>query len=378
MSKQRSEFAIWTKSDNRHLIRIELPRDPVTGERRRVSKTVRGTKTEAKRVARQMLMERDNGIDISPNKVTVADWLIRWLERRFTEGHISVSVHERYDGIIQKHIIPPVGHIHLNEIRADQISDLKYAWLTGTALTTSKPLSPATVKKHLIVLRSALAEAVSARIVTHNAASPVSTPSVKANIEQRALDVSEIQQLLEAAVNTRYDVPIRFALATGLRQGEFLDLRWSDIDIEEAVLRCRGTKSPKSRRSIELSAETVKLLQTHRLEQLERRVKLGPAWNDRDLVFPSTIGKQWHRRIFYRDYKKVVSESGLADQDSIKWHTLRHTAASQWIMQGADIFTVSRRLGHSSAAFTMDVYAHLFKGQQKVAAEALDGLIARA
>ena len=102
-----------------------------------------------------------------------------------------------------------------------------------------------------------------------------------------------------------------------------------------------------------------------------------PSWDDQNLVFPSTIGKRWHRRIFYRDYKKVVSESTLADQDSIKWHTLRHTAASQWIMQGADVFTVSRRLGHSSAAFTMDVYAHLFKGQQKVAAEALDGLLAR-
>ena len=94
------------------------------------------------------------------------------------------------------------------------------------------------------------------------------------------------------------------------------------------------------------------------------------------MVFPSSIGTPWVRRAFYRDYKMLVNESGIAAPQSVKWHTLRHTAASQWIKAGVDIFTVSRRLGHSSAAFTMDRYGHLLKGQQRQAAEALDHLLA--
>ena len=378
MSKHRAEVTIWTKSENRHLIRIELSRDAITGKRRRVSKIVRGTRTEAKKIARKMLMDRDSGIDISPKKITVADWIVRWLERHYGEGHIGDRVHERYLGIIRRHIIPPIGHVLLMNLRADQISDLKSAWLTGKCSTTVGPLSPATVSKHLNVLRSALSVAVSNGIISINPVNQVQAPSANTRAEQRALDVHEIEALLEVSVGTRYDAPIRFTLATGLRQGEFLGLKWSDLDLDSMILMCRGTKSPRSRRTIELSQQTVKLLQLHHKEQLERRISIGPIWRDYNLVFPTSVGTLWQRRIFYRDYKKIVSKSGLAEQDSVHWHTLRHTAASQWIKQGADIFTVSRRLGHSSAAFTMDVYAHLLKGQQKVAAEAMDTLIARA
>ena len=92
-------------------------------------------------------------------------------------------------------------------------------------------------------------------------------------------------------------------------------------------------------------------------------------------MFPSGIGAPWLRRTFYRDYKRIIDRTGLTDPDSIHWHTLRHSAASQWIRRGMGIFTVSRRLGHASAAFTMDTYAHLLKGQQRQAAEALDDLL---
>ena len=80
-------------------------------------------------------------------------------------------------------------------------------------------------------------------------------------------------------------------------------------------------------------------------------------------------------RLFYREYKTVVNRSGLNDKPSVKWHTLRHTAASQRILHDVEIFTVSRRLGHASATFTMDVYSHLLKGQQAREATALDYII---
>ena len=138
----------------------------------------------------------------------------------------------------------------------------------------------------------------------------------------------------------------------------------------------RWTKTARSHRTIELSAATVAQLNAHRQSQRERRVLLGPTWQDNGLVFPSTIGTPWIRRTFYRDYKSLVGASALDVPETVTWHALRHSAASQWIKAGVDIYTVSRRLGHSSASFTMDVYAHLLKGQQRQAAEALDHLLA--
>ncbi len=112
--------------------------------------------------------------------------------------------------------------------------------------------------------------------------------------------------------------------------------------------------------------------------QAEQRLKLGGIWKECGLIFPSRVGTPWLPRPFYRGYRVIVTRAGVEDSESVYFHTLRHTAASQWIRLGADIFTVSRRLGHASAAFTMDVYGHLLKGQQRVAAEALDHLLADA
>lgn len=189
--------------------------------------------------------------------------------------------------------------------------------------------------------------------------------------------------------------------SSGLREGELLAAHWEDLDTEEQTLSVRLTlvyvngevsfKEPKSEnslRTVELSASTVELLKTHRAAQNAMRLKLGPAWHDNDLIFPSAIGTPWLPRAFYRGYRDIVTAAGtaretdeenhrtpLADPKTVDFHCLRHTAASQWIRHGVDIFTVSRRLGHASASFTMDVYSHLLKGQQKAAAEALDHLL---
>jgi integrase len=135
-------------------------------------------------------------------------------------------------------------------------------------------------------------------------------------------------------------------------------------------------KIAESRRIIELSAATVHGLRQHRSEQSARRLMLGPAWKEHGLVFPSSVGTPWLSRAFYRGYRDVLERSGITDLDSINWHSLRHTAATQWLHHGVDVFSVSRRLGHASASFTMDVYAHLLRGQQRQAAEALDYLLA--
>ena len=151
---------------------------------------------------------------------------------------------------------------------------------------------------------------------------------LKGQAERRALETDEVDQLLKVAGGTRYDVPIRFTLATGLRLGEFLVLSWDNLDLDARVLNCGGTKSVKSRRSLELSGATVALVRSHFQEQLQRRMKVDPVWQEHDLVFPPSVGTPWFRRTFYRDYKSIVAKTNIADTDAVTWHTLRHTAAS--------------------------------------------------
>jgi len=176
-----------------------------------------------------------------------------------------------------------------------------------------------------------------------------------------------------------------------LRIGEFLALRWLDIDLGAGQFTVRRTartysgrgtvysdpKTAHGRRTIELSAKIIDLLQRHRVKQHEERLQLGPIWTNNDLVFPSRVGTPWDAKNFYRDYRALVdTRSGIARPNEINVHTLRHTAATIWIKAGVEIFTVSPRLGHSDAAFTMNRYGHLVPGMQGTAAQALDHLFA--
>lgn len=365
------------RAEGRWLIRIDHGRNAVTGRRDRRSYLFVGSKQAAQRKMNELLRERDQGTSTPPDRVTVAEWLPGWLERHFAESKITERIRIRYRGIITHHIIPTLGHVRLQALRATDIADLKTRWLTGGEGSTSKrPLSAATVYKHLMVLSQALEEAVQHNILARNPAAAVSKPSVTSRREQRSLTEDEIGDLLKAVAKTRFNVPVRITLSTGLRQAEMLELTWAGIDFDQGVINVKGTKTANSRRQVELSAAMVKLLRAHRQEQRERRMKLGAGWQEHGLVFPCSSGAPWNRRIFYRDYKVLVNGSEVPDPNTVTWHILRHTAASLWIRHGADIFTVSRRLGHASAAFTMDVYAHLLKGQQRVAAEALDHLLA--
>jgi integrase len=377
------------RSPDRWLITVPLGTD-AKGNRRRQRFTVKGNKAAAKKALTAALAKRDNGRGVAPDRITTGDWLTRWLTRHIAEGHLSGKTQERYSGIVSKHLIPGIGHVRLQVLRADHVSDLKGRWLSGEDSTAAAPLSGGSVHKHLGVLSQALDDAVKARVITRNPCDAVSAPSTKARSERRALTGAEITILIEAAAGTRYDVPIRFTLATGLREGELLGLRWEDVDLDGAAVEVRRTasyvggktvfgapKTERSRRTIELSAATVQLLRAHRAAQVEHRLRIGPVWREHGLVFPSPAGNPWLARTFYADYRALLAKTAIVDVAAVNWHGLRHSAATQWIAHGVDIFSVSRRLGHASASFTMDVYGHLLKGQQRHASEALDYLLTK-
>lgn len=237
-----------------------------------------------------------------------------------------------------------------------------------------------------MVLRQGLDLAIDSGIIARNPATGIKAPPLPPDGEKRALTEAELRLLIDAAGGTRLQVPVRFAVATGLRESELLALRWGDLESHRSVVHVRRSLSrigkaeynePKSRsrRTLELSEATIELLRRHRVTQNEHRLQLGAVWEDHDLIFASLVGTPWMQRNFYRDFKAVLAKTEIADQESVTWHTLRHTAASHWLMAGVTPFEVARRLGHSSTNITERVYAHLLPGGQQKSAHVMDHLI---
>ena len=374
--------SIESRGENRWRVTVFRGRN---GQRevQRYRLTVVGTRKEAEQALRTELAKRDRGIDVTPQRVTIAEWLTRWLEAHATTRDLEESTRVRYERVIRRQLVPALGHRTLQSLRPVHVQEF-YA---------QSSLSVSARRRSHVVLSRALDDAVRAQLLALNPAHGVSPPSERRQRdrldEQRALDDGELRALLDQARGTAHEAPLRLTLATGLRQGELLALRWSDLDLEAGTLTVarnaqilaasgvlfRPPKTRNARRTLEISPATITLLRLHRAQQHEHRLRLGRAWADGDLVFPSAIGTPWFPRNFYRGYKRLVERSGIARPQEVVWHTLRHTAATHWIKAGVDIHIVSRRLGHASAAFTMDTYGHLLSGMQKRASEVMDHLL---
>ena len=315
----------------------------------------------------------------------MAQYLTAWLPEYAARQDLRESTYAFYDGLLRNHLLPALGRIRLQDLRADHIAPVIHV-ADGAARSRLHRYT---------LLNRALADAVLKNLIAVNPCDRVERPKKGQSVEKRALTEDEIHALLTAAHSfrgaARLELPIAVLVTTGLRIGEFLALRWSDVDLGAGQFTVRRTartysgrgtvysdpKTAHGRRTIELSAKIIDLLQRHRVKQHEERLQLGPIWTNNDLVFPSRVGTPWDAKNFYRDYRALVdTRSGIAQPNEINVHTLRHTAATIWIKAGVEIFTVSRRRGHSDAAFTMNRYGHLVPGMQGTAAQALDHLFA--
>ena len=178
------------------------------------------------------------------------------------------------------------------------------------------------------------------------------------------------------------------ALATGMRRGELLGLRWADVDLDGAKLRVersleettagglrfKAPKTKRGRRLITLPPRTVELLRAHRKQQLELRLALGLGKMGAEaLVFPTPDSTSPRSpRGLTKDWSRTVTALGLP---RVTFHALRHTHVSALIADGMDILTISRRLGHSNPNVTLAVYGHKFDATDDRAASAIDAVL---
>jgi len=167
--------------------------------------------------------------------------------------------------------------------------------------------------------------------------------------------------ILGAVAGRPLEPSVRTALATGLRQGELLALRWRDLDLERGLVSVRGsllrsartvapTKTEASQRTVRVDPDTVAMLRAHRTEQVR------PMDDGRDRVFRTSDGQPLHARSLARDWRAAIVAAGLP---AMPWHQLRHGFATLALEQGVDLAVVSKSLGHSALATTADVYSHL-------------------
>lgn len=268
-----------------------------------------------------------------------------------------------------------------DDIASKALADLRPSHVEAlTVRMKAKGCSPSTIRQTYTILRAVLETAVRDELLASNPAAKIKRPGVP-RVEARYLTVAEVAVLLEAAKDSRYVPLMRLLVATGLRRGEALALRWQDVDLTNGVLRVRGTlsriggqlvigepKTERSRRDVPLSPATVAMLRALKVGQTAERLKAGSLWVDSGHVFTTEEGQPRDPRGALRAISTIAKAAGL---EKVGLHTLRHSAATAMLEAGVPLRTVSELLGHSSVAVTGDVYGHVSTEGARSAVERL-------
>ena len=356
-------------------------------------------------VAEQMakaLRDQQRGINVDPEKQTVAEFLKAWLDS--VKADIAPSTFISYEGTVRLHLIPVLGHVQLSKLQERDVQRLKRDRIeavvergpgvkraeSGHEPPTPRRLSATTVKYCLVVLRMALDRACKLDLVPRNVALLVDFPKVE-HAEICPFTPEQAMKFIEASKEHRLGALFSVALAVGLRKGEALALKWSAIDLERGTLSVRLTlqrnkmpgeekgrlllKEPKrsSRRTVHLPQVCLSALLAHRETQEQDRILAGTRWKESDFVFTTSIGTPLEPRNLERAYRQVLSTAGLRH---IRIHDLRHTAATLLLTQGVHPRVVMDLLGHSQIAVTMNTYSHVVPALRKEAANQMDAILA--
>lgn len=367
------------KSKGVWLIRIQ--QRGIDGKRKSFSETFKGTKSEADKQLTKKLGELDNGTLNANSKQTLSEYLDVWLET-IAKPRLHQRTFGDYKDLMRLHVRDSLGNVKLSDLKAIDIQKL-YG-----ELQTKKKLAARRVRYVHAVLSSALRKAVELDILPRNVAKLVQLPK-ETKREMDILTEVECGFFMKALKGKRLETMFSFALATGLRPEEYLALQWKDVDFDKqtatvrrAVIRLpkskwyfSESKTKNSRRILPLPVSLVGELRAHRRKQNEERLKLGAAWQNHDLVFPSEVGTPSTHSNITQVYKRVLKNAEL--RTSLRLYDLRHSHATLLLKAGVHAKVVSERLGHSTIALTLDVYSHVLPSMQAEAAAHLETMLYR-
>lgn len=346
----------------------------------RTRHTVYGkTKQEAAAALGRLRQQLAQGLPKLDERTTVRAWLEHWLE--IIEPRVRPSTFLRYSQLVNKQIVPALGGVKLAKLTPQAVERMLVD-------LQRSGLSAQTVHHTRAVLRTALTKATRDSLVTRNVASLAEGPKVE-RYHAEPMSPAHAGAVLDAVAGTDLEAPVACALWTGLRQGELLGLRWADVDLSArrlsvaVTLQRRGgawhvepTKTDKSRRTVSLPAPLVDILGAYRQRQREAQLLAGPAWDTSfgDLVFTAQRGGPLMAASLTHRFHDAQVRAGLTP---VRFHDLRHAAATLMLASGVDLKVVSELLGHSTIATTANVYAGVLDSLKVDAADRLTRLMAR-
>jgi integrase len=356
-------------------LKFDLGRDAF-GKRQLRYINFKGTKKEAQAELTRLLNQRNEGTYVDPSKMTVGQYLEHWLA---VDIGWAPKTAARHAGIVRHQIVPRLGAIPLRKLTATHIEAFEAGLRQHGYAKGSKAGTGLTAQSVLHVHRTlsqALAHAVKTGVLFRNPSKQVKPPRPAAR-EIAILSKAEVAALLRNA--GQLYLPVLVAVTTGIRRGELLGLRWSDLDLKASRLtvnqslertkgetRLKAPKTSTSRRTIALPGITVEALTHHKAEQAKECLKLGvkPA-----LVFAHADGTPFDPDSLTKSFDKLIAASGVR---RITFHGLRHTHISHQLMDGVHPKIVSERAGHATVAMTLAVYAAFIPTLQADAAAGVD------
>ncbi|MDI5971413.1 site-specific integrase [Streptomyces sp. SL13] len=365
--------SIWQRKDGRYEARVYVPQPDGTRKR----KTVYGNTWEECDTKRQELVSRDRqGIPTPTRSVKLSEWLPYWLDVH-VKPQRKQTTYAKYEMHVRLYLVPFLGSRRLENLTTANVRRM-------LADVTAKS-SAATAKESHRVLRTALTAACRDELITRNVVQLVPAPQVTAR-ELNPWTLDETLTFLEAARTDPLYPAFVLAVVLGLRRGEILGLRWSDVDFERRTLTVRVTlhrgdaglylDTTKNRRTrvIPIPLMCVAPLRWQRLRQAVQRVAGAQGWFDGDHVFTSRTGRPIEPRNLYRSFTRVAASAGLP---RVRLHDTRHGCASLLFAAGVAPRTVMEILGHSQIAVTMNVYTHVSDDNRREAMSHMDRLLKR-
>lgn len=348
----------------------------VTIDGEKISKYFKSQR-EARTWVNETTSQVEDGLTVMGAKTTLEEYLKDWLVT--VQTSVRPKTHEQYSQIVRQHIIPALGRIKLKDLTPGNIQSLYNMKLR------EKEKKERTVVMIHAVLHRALNQALKMGYLGRNPADGVTKPRLKRQ-EMKILKENEVLTFLSTAKGTRFELLFYMAVTTGLRQGELLGLKWSDLDWNRGILsiqrqaqRIRGKgivfsepKSASGKRSIVLGKTTIDKLRSHLNQQQLQREVIGDKWVDHDLIFPSTVGTPMGHSNLWKIFKDLLKKAGLP---IIRFHDLRHTAASLMLIQGIHPKVVQERLGHADISLTLNTYSHVVPSMQEEVGDKMDELL---
>jgi integrase len=367
MARGNGEGTIVKRKDGRWMGAVTVGTDPETGKPDR--KFIYGKKR--KEVARKMTELKQKLFDgsyVKQSEIKLGEWLTRWNEGR--KSQVAYKTYRSYKIWMDKHIIPELGDVKLKDLKARQIQNLLNKKIERRSPDNDKGLSVNSVKHIYATIHTALNQAVKEQLIVRNVAASVSPPKKQEEKKLQTWTKEEVNKFLAQAKKHKYFIIYYLAVNTGMRRGELIGLKWSDIDFKKKRLEVNRQvqrtdeglifKQPKSKagyRVIPITTDVVKQLKKQKIRQSEKKLALGSNYNgELDLICSNMVGNPIEPTKIYKYYKEI---SRAADLPEIRFHDLRHTFATLFLQSNGNIKTLQQILGHSSISVTMDTYSHV-------------------